>query len=462
MKTHSRKLLPILAVSILVVAVALYFVIRLLAGGPASRPILLGGTIVTPDTVIQDGWVLVRNGRIDLVSASKPDALDAIEVDTGGIIFPGLIDLHNHVSWDVLPRWHPPHLFSDRYAWRTDPDYVRNIAGPYQYLLDHKYFCDMNTYGELRALAGGTTSILATADAGCIRGLVRNLDFSSGFYGWFESDRAHIRDEIEMRATTDPAVVQSVRSFLAGSRAEAFIVHSAEGIDATSLDEFYFLKDQGLLTHKTVLVQGVALGAPEFRDMQTVGASLVWSPRSNIELYGKTADIPAALDAGVRVALAPDWGITGGSSMLDELNYAARWNADHFSGRLTDQQLVMMVTAIPAQLAGIDDEVGAIRAGLYADLLVISGDRTDPYRALVEAQPGDVQLVLIGGQAVYGEPALMSAFWKPSRLNELVAGGVKKVVVMPNPSTHFNDLTSRLQAAIASQGSALAPLTESR
>ena len=34
-------------------------------------------------------------------------------VDTGGTLFPGLIELHNHLSYNVLPLWSPvPKLFS--------------------------------------------------------------------------------------------------------------------------------------------------------------------------------------------------------------------------------------------------------------------------------------------------------------------------------------------------------------
>lgn len=426
----------------------------------AHQPILLEGTIVTPDGVLPDGWILIRNGRISLVSESSPEVPDALQVNTGGIIYPGLIDLHNHLSYDVFPRWHPAHLFSDRYEWRTDPNYETRVGLPYSYLVDHELFCNMNTYGEVRALAGGTTSVLATADAGCIRGLVRNLDYASGFYGLLEPDSTHILNSLEVRPSTDPAVLEQARSFLATRRSEMFIVHLAEGVDQVSLDEFHFLQQQGLLTDKTAIIQGVALGPAEFQAMGAAGAALVWSPRSNIELYGATADIPAAMDAGVQIALAPDWSITGSSNLLDELNYAARWNADHFSGRLSDEQLVSMVTSIPAQIAGIDDQVGAIREGLFADLLIISGDSADPYRALIEAGPDDVQLVMIGGRPVYGAPDFMETLWSAAGLSRVIVDGIPKLIQMPARS--FEELASELQAAMASQNIELAPLTESR
>jgi cytosine/adenosine deaminase-related metal-dependent hydrolase len=241
-----------------------------------------------------------------------------------------------------------------------------------------------------------------------------------------------------------------------------FIVHLSEGVDQVSLDEFYWLKDQGLLSRKSVIIHGVALGSAEFQAMHAAGAALVWSPRSNVELYGATADVPAALDAGLRVALAPDWAITGSSNMLDELHYAAQWDAEHFSGRLTDEQLVAMVTTTPAEIAGIDDEVGAIEAGHYADLLVISGDRGHPYRALIDAKASDVQLVLIGGEPLYGTPALMAGFWDTSGLSIADVDGQPKMIKMPDSSVSFDDVVSKLQAALTSFGSSLAPLTESR
>ena len=457
MRLTSRLVITLAVLAAAAVALAAFLWLR--ASPPDSPTILLGGTIVTPDTVIADGWVLVEHGRIRQVSAARPDAPNAIEVNTGGLIFPGLIDLHNHVSYDVFSRWQPPHLFSNRYEWRTDPDYLRLVGQPYDQLIGpQKLFCAMNTYGELRALAGGTTSILATAAADCIQGLVRNLDHNSGFYGFLEPDSLHILDEIEMRATTSPATISAVKTFLASRQSEAFLVHLAEGVDAASLDEFFFLQQQGLLTGKTVLIHGLALGPAQFQAMHAAGASLVWSPRSNVALYGQTTDIQSALQAGVRVALAPDWSVTGSSNMLYELHYAAQWNADHLAGSLTDQQLVRMVTALPAQIAGIDDQAGAIQPGLFADLLVISGDRADPYHALIQAQPADVQLVLIGGQPLYGAPGLMASFWKSSDLNALTVDGQPKMVKMPASAANLNDLETKLQSALAAQGASLAPL----
>src|SRR6185369_14696497 len=119
-------------------------------------------------------------------------------------------------------------------------------------------------------------------------GLVRNLDYDSGFYGFFERDSGHVRHEIEMRSTTREPVVRAVKTFVVGRESEAFLVHLAEGTNAASREEFEFLRAQGLLTPKTAIIHGVALGAAELQAMREAGASLVWSPSSNVALYGRT------------------------------------------------------------------------------------------------------------------------------------------------------------------------------
>jgi 5-methylthioadenosine/S-adenosylhomocysteine deaminase len=447
LRSPRARLVLLLIVLVVAAAVAaVYFVA--LRPAPTFPSILMHGTIITPDAVIPSGWLLIENGRIQQVSEQKPAVTAAHEVETAGLIFPGLIDLHNHVSWNVIPRWETSAAFTNREQWRTDPDYMNRVGNPYQSLIDAGRFCDMNTYGEIRALAGGVTSILATASRGCIDGLARNLDFSSGFYAFPDSDTQHLQNDVFFSTNPEP-----LRARLNDSRFQAYLIHVAEGTDDAARGEFSQLTSSGLLTAKTAIVHGTALQPDDFQALQAAGASLIWSPRSNIELYGATTDVQAALDAGVRIALAPDWAITGSSNMLDELRYAAALNASDFS----DQQLTAMITTIPAAIVGISDKVGAIRPGAYADLLVLSGDSADPYRALVQSDAGDVQLVLVNGMPLYGDPALMAGFWQPADLVSVPVLDGSKALRLPEP---FEALQRRLSDALATQNIELAPVAE--
>jgi 5-methylthioadenosine/S-adenosylhomocysteine deaminase len=397
------------------------------------------------------------------VSAKQPDIPNAVTINVDGIILPGFVDVHNHVPWNALPRWSPGRTFTNRYQWRADPAYLQAVGEPFGRLAA-SHFCDMNTWGELRALVGGTTSILATQPDLCIHGLVRNLDFNSGFYGTTELDREHIINVLGVPPATDAsaraAFVGAAGFFIANPFFEALVIHIAEGTDALSEEEFSFLQSQSLLNPKGVIIHGISLGAADFQAMAATGTALVWSPRSNLELYGTTADISAALDAGVEVALAPDWAITGSSNMLDELKTAALWNRQHLGGRLTPRQLVDMVTSAPARIAGVEDEVGSVQVGLRADLLVIAGDPDDPYGAVLGASPGDVQMLLIDGVPLYGDRTFMQNLWAPADLEQISLPDGNKTLATPAAAIVVATLAGRLQAALQAEGMSLAPLME--
>lgn len=428
-----------------------------------TAPYILQGAVITPDGALKHGYVGIAGGRIAVVSDKRPEIPGAVTIRTDGIVLPGFVDVHNHVPWNALPRWHPPRTFANRYQWRDDPGYLESVGQPFDNLA-HTHFCEMNAWGELRALVGGATSIMATHAHPCIHGLIRNLDLNSGFYGTTELDREHIINVLGVPPVTDlsgrTGFIGAARFFIASPFYEGLVIHVAEGTDALSEEEFTFLQAQSLLNPKGVIVHGISLGPGDFQAMAATGTALVWSPRSNLELYGTTADVSAALNAGVEVALAPDWALTGSSNVLDELKIADQWNRSHLGGRLAPRQLVDMVTSIPARITGIDDEVGMLRTGLRADVLVLRGDASDPYGSVLRATASDVQLVTIEGVPLYGDKGLMQRFWAAGDLEGITVEKASKVLARPAAGVSVEDLSASLRAAMVAEGTSLAPLTE--
>jgi 5-methylthioadenosine/S-adenosylhomocysteine deaminase len=206
--------------------------------------------------------------------------------------------------------------------------------------------------------------------------------------------------------------VGTIRGELDQGKIDLLLIHVAEGApgDLESATEFRALKGIGLLGPKIAIIHGVALGADQFTEMATAGTALVWSPRSNFELYGFTADVIAAKEKNVKIALAPDWSPTGSTNSLAELKYASAFSHDKLSDLFSAGTLFRMSTSIPAQIAHVDDKVGTITKGLFADLFVLAGTGSDPYAALAAANPQDIQLVLVGGVPIYGSASLMNAF----------------------------------------------------
>ena len=106
------------------------------ASAPAP-PILFEGTVVTMNAareVIHNGHVLVRDGRIAAVwrganAARGVDLTGAVRAPLGqhAYIYPGLINLHDHPFYGVLPLWQPPpRIVSRRWADR----WARSLTEP--------------------------------------------------------------------------------------------------------------------------------------------------------------------------------------------------------------------------------------------------------------------------------------------------------------------------------------------
>jgi cytosine/adenosine deaminase-related metal-dependent hydrolase len=387
-----------------------------------DRTIVLSGVVITPERNLNKRYVVIKQGRITAISTTAPKEENAVWLNTDHLIFPGFIDLHNHPMYAVFDRWKPAQKFKNRYEWRSSEQYQREVSTPARELLNEEQgYCDISQFAEVQALIGGTTSLSGVAPPRapvppvptCLSRLaVRKLDQNSGFYV-AEPGQERVQNLLGVtpRDLGDAFADEALRK-LAGNELDLVLIHVAEG-DARDLEstlEFTLLKGRSLLGPKTAVIHGVAFTPNDFRNMRSAAAALVWSPRSNIDLYGSTTDVIAAFREGVFVALAPDWAPTGNRNMLAELQYAAQFNKDQLGGFFSNQQLFEMATSIPARIARIDDKVGTIQVGLYADLFLLRGDATRPFDALMQSTPKDVQLVLVNGVPIYGDPKLMREF----------------------------------------------------
>jgi hypothetical protein len=150
--------------------------------------------------------------------------------------------------------------------------------------------------------------------------------------------------------------------------------------------------------------------------------------------------------------------------MIEELKYASTWNAAQYPPVFQNAELVNMVTVFPAQLAGVDKQIGSLTKGMYADLLLIRKKTTDAYQALLHASPVDVRLVVIGGVPTYGDSDLMDKLLPQHHLELLTICGVpKKLYIKPlqgTPETAktFKQILGELQAKLSDWGTSLAEL----
>ncbi len=378
---------------------------------------VLLGRVVTMDadaSVLDAGALEIDGGRIaGLRPAGDPPPEgweDVPRIPVDGTIYPGLVELHNHLSYDALPLWDVPERYADREQWGSGrvADYRRLVTGPMSVLGRREHLLGpLARYVECKALLGGTTTsqgLGLAAAGGSIRrffhGLVRNV----------ESTEDPALPSAATRIADVPAA--EAGSFLDRLGSRRLLLHLAEGVGPRARSHFLDLHlpdGRWALAPGLVGIHAAGLAPGDFRVLADHGVGIVWSPLSNLLLYGGTADIAAAREAGVAIALGGDWSPSGSKNLLGELK-AARAAAPPGT---SNRDLVAMATSTPARLLGWDGRLGSLEPGAKADLVVV-GDNTDdtrdpdPYGLLVQAQEYDLNLVVIGGVARFGRPGLMA------------------------------------------------------
>jgi 5-methylthioadenosine/S-adenosylhomocysteine deaminase len=384
------------------------------------EPYALGGTVITPTGTLARGWVLVEGSTIVEVRSTRPSGVQRIQTD--GVILPGLIDLHGHPEYNVFAAWEPPRLYTNRMQWRDSPAYAALVKEPWSQLTKDgtspSLKATMARYAETRAAVSGVTGIQGASKhyPKANEALVRNVDL-------YVFGEQVARNTIDF-GRLDDADIASLRTGIGSGRIRAHYVHLAEGLPshAPSVREFEDFAASGLLGPATVVIHGMALGRGHFDQMAAAGASLVWSPQSNLRLYGQTTDLAAALAAGVDVALGADWLPSGSQSLLHEVKVAARSLAEQGTAR-PSAELVGWMTSGAATIAGFADRLGSLRPGAPADLVVLARRAEDPYDSVVAAYPADVELVVIDGDIVFGRPDWCGALTDASQYEGVLAWG---------------------------------------
>jgi len=419
------------------------------------------GRIVTMDdaqTVVPQGTLYIDGERIAGVGKAGQPAPAGFEqakaVDTQGTIYPGLIELHNHLSYDVLRLWQVPKTYTNRSQWQNATAYKRAVTAPMSVLAkadDGRLLAAIVRYVECKCLLGGVTSsqgITLSNWSGEIhryyKGVFRAVEIGGPNLPHAQS---HIQDVAAADWDKFYGVLQA---------ASCLLLHLSEGVDAEARSNFLSLynkdKDKWAVTKALAGIHCTALQAADFEVMAKNGASTIWSPLSNLLLYGQTTDIAAARKAGVRLALGSDWSPSGSKNLLGELK-AARIHADHANLAFSDYDIVSLATRNPAAILGWNGQLGSLETGKLADLLVVAGTDKDPYRQLIDAKDAAVGLVAVGGRPRYGTAAIMKALAVTGET--LTVGGAARVLDLDDPQSDpdiekltLADATTHLAAAL--------------
>ncbi len=345
-------------------------------------------TIVTPVEIINNGEIVISNKKIKEVGREITKKKNLFSLNDK-IIFPGLINAHDHLLGNYFPRvGNGPYI--NWLPWDNDlkssPVYAERSKIPPKliYML-----------GAYRNLFSGVTTVsdhiphfvnepyIDILPVRVIKNYTLAHESSSYDLKWGEGVAKEHKKAVKKNCP--------------------FITHIEEGYDEESEQGINFLLKEKALSEHTVLIHAIALSNKDIKEVAKRKSHIVWCPNSNIFMFNRTGDVKKWLKAGINVSLGTDSPMSGGLNILDELQFAKKIYRKMYKENIDDFLLIKFVTTNPAKAFRLDKKLGTVEKGKLADLIAISGDVKKPYKSLVNASLKDISLVIVEGTPVYAD-----------------------------------------------------------
>ncbi|HEY9069057.1 MAG TPA: amidohydrolase family protein [Candidatus Ozemobacteraceae bacterium] len=353
--------------------------------------------ILYPDETVAPGRLVLFHDTISeiLPPDGKPEKPLETTIDLGGrLVFPALINAHDHLYDTFWPKFEHPgckswqeweaafqasELHRDRQTLSITDLYglgmFRNVLSGVGLIVDH-FPHEVNS-----AYAG--------------RGLVSLLE------------HYYLAHSVSPDA---PPWGQGVAEEARLARGVLpFITHCAEGFTTELREEVESLSRLGALGPNTVLVNGIGLSDTDLSQIATHKAALVFCPSSLQNRFGVVPPLRKALDLGIRIGIGTDGAVRGSVNLLDDLRLMRRWSDELLDGQLKPRDLVRMATRTAAEMFRVEKQFGSIAPGMMANFLVFEDTAGDPFESFLALTPRDISMVIHKGALVYGDEAMRRA-----------------------------------------------------
>ena len=390
-----------------------------------------GGTVLTPTVTIEDGIVLIEDGKIVSVGAGIDVPAGAEVIDAAGqVVMPGMIDAHCHTG-----------VFGDGVGWvHSDGNEMTDPVTPHLRAIDAIHpedlaFSDLREAGVTTINTGPGSGNVIGGQAAAIKTAGRTVEemlvaFPVGMKMALGENPKRVYGEQKKTPSTRMGNAATLREWLTkaqgyldkGDRHAKKLVDFQAGVEgATEPEPFEVdLKLEALAqvlrreipahihAHRADDIMTAIRIAEEFEiDLVLIHATegykiadllaekmipcvpgpILFS-RSKVELREMTPkNVGVLASAGVKVAIQTD--------QMSAVRYLRLDAAVAVNEGMSDDDALRAITLTPAEILGIDDRVGSLEAGKDADIVILSAHPLD-------VAHGRVQRVLIDGQTVYG------------------------------------------------------------
>ncbi|MDQ1205324.1 amidohydrolase family protein [Microbacterium sp. SORGH_AS_0862] len=403
---------------------------------------------------IEDGWMLVEDGRIAALGSGAPTvtADEVLDVD-GAFVAPGFVSSHSHLFTsglrglgvgETLYGWCDSMLGMTSAAtpediyWSTlhgALDFLGNgVTTAYNFtdpLQAWESMVDGKRVGNaaMRGLEYHTRQADGCLDAG-IRfvdaiGMDATVGSDDEIFDRFAAEVAHSRamdpafalgasimGQVQWSPRPDAAEVEveAMRRF--GVTNQAHFLESPEAVPLQQ-SKFAMYRDAGALGPGMMFGHFIQTTPEIIEQTAAGGASMSWQPASNGRLASGVALVPEMLALGMRVGMGLD-----DQACTDVSDPWQNMRAGIFMQRartkdplsMMPERVLRLHTLGGAAILGVDDRVGSLEVGKFADFVVVDPRKPDvgplwhPVRSYVLSMtPRNLKRVYVGGRLVSEE-----------------------------------------------------------
>ena len=339
--------------------------------------------------------IKIDGGKIAEIS-SLPIAADVLKLDfKGAIVFPGLINSHDHLDFNLFPQLGDK-IYNNYTEWGEyiHQTYKSEIAPVLKIPVELRY--QWGIYKNL--LCGVTTVINHDEKKGIATYLINVFENSHCIHslGFEKRWKFKLNNPFKKQLPVN--------------------IHLGEGVDLQAENEIPQLLKWNILNRKLVAVHAVAMT----EDQADKFEAIVWCPQSNYFLLDKTAPVDL-LKNHTNILLGTDSTLTSEWDVWEHLRLARE------SRLLSDDELYNTVTQNAAQTWGLNS--GEIMPGKNADLVVAKSTHKQGFDAFYEITPADLLLVIHQGKIRLFDEDLLGQLGKLKEgFSQIYINGVCKYV----------------------------------
>ena len=383
-------------------------------------------------TAIRDGWLLVNGKTIEAMGeGAYPGECDERIDARGGILLPGFVNTHCHVSMvpfrtmgDDCPDRLRRFLFPlENEAMTRELVYLGALYGMAEMLLAGvTTFADMYYFEDEVVRACRKTGMRGYLGETVIG--QNTCDSPDRPYGGFEIAREILEtyrhdelihpiiaphgtttcDEASLRRAHDMAVEFDTLMTLHVSEMDYEMKHFAD-MGHTPLS---YMDSIGTVSPHLLAAHCIHLSQEDIALLGRSGARVAHCIASNTKAGKGVAPVKALLKAGVPVGLGTDGPSSGNTlSIFDQMRLFANFHKTENRDRslFPAKEIVALATRGGAQALGAQREIGMLKPGMRADMVLVSTESVNmfpvynPYSALVySANASNVDTVMTGGE----------------------------------------------------------------